>query len=379
MRLFIKLIQACLIVTTAAFAHPDKLVGQTSGNSSRTIKIGLLIQDSSYTSAVHGAEMAIKIANEKGGLRGLKFQLVFRSMEGPWGTGSKQAVNLIFEEKVWALFGLHDGRNAHLVEQAATKSQVVFMSAWSGDATLSQAFVPWFFNCVPNDNQQAASLLNEIYEIRKYRNIVVVHGSDYDSEKSLGSFMNFVKMSGKPDPLQFNLEDYVQKSGILADKISESGAGCIVLFCQPSVALILVRQIKKNNPLLPVFGPLALLNENALSVQELKYFDNILSVPAGEWPEAENRIFRQEFKKIYGNMPGMVASYSYDGMNVLIEAIRKAGTPDREMIQKSLKNINYKGVTGPIQFDDKGNRLGKFEIMKTMNGVPITFKNEIPR
>lgn len=379
MRLFIKLIQACLIVTTAAFAHPDKLVGQTSGNSSRTIKIGLLIQDSSYTSAVHGAEMAIKIANEKGGLRGLKFQLVFRSMEGPWGTGSKQAVNLIFEEKVWALFGLHDGRNAHLVEQAATKSQVVFMSAWSGDATLSQAFVPWFFNCVPNDNQQAASLLNEIYEIRKYRNIVVVHGSDYDSEKSLGSFMNFVKMSGKPDPLQFNLEDYVQKSGILADKISESGAGCIVLFCQPSVALILVRQIKKNNPPLPVFGPLALLNENALSVQELKYFDNILSVPAGEWPEAENRIFRQEFKKIYGNMPGMVASYSYDGMNVLIEAIRKAGTPDREMIQKSLKNINYKGVTGPIQFDDKGNRLGKFEIMKTMNGVPITFKNEIPR
>ena len=75
---------------------------------------------------------------------------------------------------------------------------------------LSQAFVPWFFNCVPNDNQQAASLLEEIYEIRKYRNIVVVHGSDYDSGKSLGSFMNSVKMSGKPDPLLFNLEDYVR-------------------------------------------------------------------------------------------------------------------------------------------------------------------------
>ena len=97
----------------------------------------------------------------------------------------------------------------------------------------------------------------------------------------------------------------------------------------------------------------------------MKYFDNILSVPAGEWPEAENQTFRQEFEKIYGNMPGMVASYSYDCMNVLIEAIRQAGNSDREMIQKALKNIQFNGVTGPIQFDDKGNRMGKFEIMKT--------------
>ena len=154
-------------MAVAVFARPDKLVGQTSGNPSHNIKIGLLIQDSSYTSARNGAELAIRIANRKGGMNGRHFQLVVRSMEGPWGTGSKQAVNLIFEEEVWALLGSHDGRNAHLVEQVATKSTVVFLSAWAGDPTLSQAFVPWFFNCVPNDIQQAASLIEEIYEIRK--------------------------------------------------------------------------------------------------------------------------------------------------------------------------------------------------------------------
>ena len=378
MRLSKTIYRVCLIITLTIITSGIAFT-QDPHNPGRSVKIGLLIQDSSWSSAIQGAEMAIKNANEKGGLRDLKFQLVFRSMEGPWGTGSKQAVNLIFEEKVWALIGLHDGRNAHLVEQAATKSQVVFLSAWPGDPTLSQAFVPWFFNCVPNDNQQAASLLNEIFEIRKYRNIVVVHGKDYDSEKSFGGFMNFVTKSGKPDPLHFDIEDYVQKSGILADKIIKSGAGCIVLFCQPSTSLELVRQVKKKNPVLPVFGPLSILNENELSVQEMKYFDNILSVPAGEWPEAENQNFRQEFEKIYGKMPGVAASYSYDCMSVLIEAISQAGNSDREMIQKSLKNIRFNGVTGPIQFDDKGNRIGNFEIRKTKNGVPITFKNEIPR
>jgi branched-chain amino acid transport system substrate-binding protein len=379
MRLFIKLFQACLIVAAAVFARTDKLVGQTSGNPSHTIKIGLLIQDSSYTSAINGAELAVRIANSKGGMNGRNFQLVTRSMEGPWGNGSKQAVNLIFEEGVWALLGSHDGRNAHLVEQAATKSTVFFVSAWAGDPTLSQAFVPWFFNCVPNDNHQAASLLEEIYVIRKYRNIVVVHGSDYDSGKSLGSFMNSVKVTGKPDPLQFNIEEYVQKSDVPPDKIRESGAGCIVLFCQPSASLKLIRQIRQKKMNVPLFGSITLLNENELSAQELMELDNLLLIPAGNWPASANISFRQEFKKAYNKIPGIAASYAFDGMSILIEAIKNAGSPDREKIQKSLKNIRYNGATGIIQFDDKGNRLGTFEIMKTVNGVPVKWEKETPR
>ncbi len=375
MKLSKTIYQAFLILTVIFFTSGIAFT-QDQSHPGQTIKIGLLIQDSSWTSAVHGAELAISKANDNGGLNGPIFQLVVRSMEGPWGTGSKQAVNLIFEEQVWALIGLHDGRNAHLVEQAATKSQVVFISAWPGDPTLSQAFVPWFFNCVPNDNQQATAIFKEIYEIRKYRNIVVVHGKEYDSEKSFASFINTVKKSGKPDPLQFNIGDYAQKTDILTDKISDSDADCLILFCEPPVSLKLVRQIKKKNHLLPVFSPIALLNENILSLQDLKDFDNIISVPSGKWPEAENQKFRQEFEIKYGYVPGMVASYAYDCMSVLIEAIRKSGNSDREMIQNSLKNIRFNGVTGPIQFDDKGNRLGKFEMIKTKNGLPLTFKTD---
>jgi len=71
-------------------------------------------------------------------------------------------------------------------------------------------------------------------------------------------------------------------------------------------------------------------------------------------------------------MPGMVASYSFDGTSVLIEAIRNAGSDDRELIQKSLGTIRCNGVTGQIQFDDKGNRSGNFKMMKTLNGVPAS-------
>jgi len=48
-----------------------------------TIKIGLLIPDKETLAAKHGAELAIRKANEKGGYFGIPFQLIVRSTEGP--------------------------------------------------------------------------------------------------------------------------------------------------------------------------------------------------------------------------------------------------------------------------------------------------------
>ena len=147
----VKIFHAFVTFLLLVFMSTGKTFSQISDNQASNIKIGLLIPGSKSIAAVQGAELAVREANEHGGLNGQYFQLVVRSMEGPWGTGSKQVVDLIFNEKVWALLGSHDGRNAHLAEQAATKSATVFVSAWSGDPTLSQAFVPWFFNFVPNN------------------------------------------------------------------------------------------------------------------------------------------------------------------------------------------------------------------------------------
>jgi len=353
------------------FIITPKTLSQDIESSLANIKIGMLITDNKSVAAVQGAELAIGEANEKGGLNGHHFQLVVRSMEGPWGTGSKQAVDLIFEEKVWALFGLHDGRNAHLVEQAATRSIVVFVSAWTGDPTLSQAFVPWFFNCVPNNNQQAASLLEEIYNNRKFKNTAIISDNDYDSKSGLNSFLQTVKESGKHYPVQFSWDVYCRDPEAFTENIIKSGAECIILFCQPGACLKIAQQIRQKRMTIQLYGSLIILNENELSSQELKAFDNILSIPSGEWPGSENLAFRQKFQKTYNRMPGLVASYSYDGMKVLIEAIKNAGSSDREMIQKALENIHYKGVTGIIQFDGKGNRSGNFKVMKTNDGVPV--------
>ena len=341
------------------------------GSPGKTVKIGLLIPDNESVAAKHGAELAVREANEKGGFQGAPFELVVRSMEGPWGTGSKQAIDLIFNEKVWALLGSHDGRNAHLVEQAATKAIVPFVSAWAGDPTLARAFVPWFFNCVPDDFQMAEALVEEIYAKRKINRVITISDKDYDSDMALNNFLKKTSLRQKADPVQYRYENYSGMIDEMIDQIERSDAECIVLLCKPSISVKIFGQIRQRKMSMAVFSSHYLLNENELSDPESKSYDNDILIAASKWSGPKYKDFMNEYSELYGNSPGMVAAYAYDGMNLLIEAIRNAGTSERELIQKSLENISYEGVTGPVSFDTMGNRKGSYFITTVRNGIPV--------
>jgi len=337
------------------------------------VDIGLLIPDNASLAANNGAELAIRIANENGGYKGSPFRLVVRSMEGPWGTGSKQAVDLIFEQEVWALMGSHDGRNAHLVEQAATKTRIVFLSAWSSDPTLSQAFVPWFFSCIPNDMQQANALIEEIYGRRGFKNIGAVADKGYDSNLALKSFVNQTKAANKKEPLQFSYDNSEKDYNDVIDQLQHSGIDCIVLFGQPSSAIKLVQAIGLKRMNLPVFGTMSLLDENAISYPGLKNYEGIVLPSPGHWFIPKGSDFCAAYQKWYGSMPGAVAAYAFDGMNIILEAVRKAGL-DRDQIIKTMGTTRHEGVTGIFQFDSKGNRTGTFGLMTIKNGIPVALK-----
>ena len=323
-----------------------------------TIKIGLLIPSIKSLEARHGAEMAIRKANEGGGSKGHPFRLVIRSMEGPWGTGSKQAVDLIFKDHVWAIMGSHDGRNAHLVEQITTKTNIVFLSSWAGDPTLSKAFVPWYFSCVPNDLQQAKAMIEDIYLKKKISKVGAVSDNGYDSKLALKSFIKETKIAGNADPVQFFYDDSARNFHNLPDQIIKADVSCIILFGQPDASMKIINELRKRKTELKIFALLSVLGEGKLSVPEMEQYDSIMLVSSGYWLRVPGKVFREEFYKNYGDIPGEVAAYAYDGMNVILEAVRNSGL-DRDKLRDTMAKTYYQGVTGLIQFDDKGNRLGK--------------------
>ncbi|GLS12873.1 MULTISPECIES: branched-chain amino acid ABC transporter substrate-binding protein [Hydrogenophaga] len=64
--------------------------------------------------------------------------------------------------------------------------------------------------------------------------------------------------------------------------------------------------------------------------------------------------FRADFKAKFGAEVQVYAPYVYDAVKVMADAMVKAGSSDPAQYLPALKATDYKGVTGQIAFDEKG-------------------------
>jgi branched-chain amino acid transport system substrate-binding protein len=361
-------------ITGLAFIGTQTLNTSITSPAKAEIKIGLLISDLDDLAAKHGAELAIRQANANGGYSGHPFQLIVRSVEGPWGTGSKESVNLIFDEEVVAIAGSLDGRNAHLVEQVATKTRILCLSAWATEMTLSQAFVPWHFRCVPNDDQQSTSLIQEIYKNRKMNNVAIIGTEDYDSRNAVSSFIRTADSMKVTAPKQYQYRSSALDIKIALEDADQDDIEAIVLIGKPIMASKIIPLLKQMNKNLAIFGSLSITDDQKIADPDWNILEGITLVTSGHWFTEEGIAFQKAFHDAYGYQPGAAAAYAYDGINLIIEAIKKNGQ-DRDKIIDTFTEINYKtGITGEIRFDNHGNRMGIPDLMTVKNGIPIVIK-----
>ena len=64
--------------------------------------------------------------------------------------------------------------------------------------------------------------------------------------------------------------------------------------------------------------------------------------------------FRAAYKKKFGIEVQLYAPYVYDSVNVMVAAMQKANSVEPAKYLPELAKIQYKGITGPIVFDAKG-------------------------
>lgn len=90
--------------------------------------------------------------------------------------------------------------------------------------------------------------------------------------------------------------------------------------------------------------------------------------------------FEKRFKASF-NVPVQVFSpYEYDAVNVLVDAMKRAGSTDPKRYLPQLAKTDYAGITGKIAFDAKGDvkdgaitvyqaKAGKWEVVSTTGGL----------
>jgi branched-chain amino acid transport system substrate-binding protein len=100
--------------------------------------------------------------------------------------------------------------------------------------------------------------------------------------------------------------------------------------------------------------------------------EGLLCSQAGIPPQAADKKFLDAYKKKFNVDPILYAPFTYDGANLLIEAMKKANSADPAKYLPELAKIDFKGATGKIAFDEKGDRKDAEMTIFTMKDGKLT-------
>jgi branched-chain amino acid transport system substrate-binding protein len=353
---FILLLVLSLAVKGLAQTQQHRNEDQPDAN--RPIAIGLLLPDHSHPGVIRAAEQAVWQANASGGFMNREFMLVIRTAEGFWGAGSKESVGLVYEDSVYAIIGSLDGRNGHLAEQVAAKSHLAYVETYATEPTLSQAFVPWFMRVVPNDNQQSSSILKQIKSNGGGR-IGILSQDTYDTRYAVRSLIRAVASETGESPIVISAGAGPDGPGSIVEKILSGKIEHLVIPFDAGYMEDLIPTLRKEDPGLDIYGTLHFKTDAEQRGASWNHYEGVyLVAPADGDSES-------------GNLSSASRpAYMLDAVNLVINAIRHAGT-ERQAIANYLSDSVYEGeATGSISFDNMGNRLGDPALCRIENSMP---------
>ena len=314
----------------------------------------------------NAACLAVEQANRAGGYNGLPFRLVAGWSDNPWGSGVTEVTRMAYVHKVWAVIGGIDGPSTHLAEQVVAKARLTLLSSASTDKTVNLANVPWMFSCLPADHLQAPVLAQAIASKVGEKSFLFVSAVDHDSHLFTVELTRSLLKHKLTPSYHFEFKPGKKNIDGLAEKIVHAKAHTLVVIATaPQIAKIIsaVRQRGFKGLVFggPRMGRRSFL-EKAGDAAEGVVFP--LLYTHGNGPSS----FDKKFTIRFGKRPDYLAAHTYDAINLLIAAIRKAGL-NRPRIHDEVRALSpWNGVTGKIKWDPLGSNSREVHLGTIRNG-----------
>ncbi len=340
---------------------------------------------------LHGAQLAVEEANAHGGYGGKPFKLMLhndynnwqsKAVYGDvrptepaiWGSASDEAVKMIYDEKVWAIFGSISSESTHIALRVALRAELPVVSSANTDPTVPETTIPWYFGAMQDDRQQYLTLARRIYTDLGLKRVAVLRASSRYGRFGLGKFLDASRRLGHPVVMEQVFQpgetDYAKQLRV----IRSSRADAVVLVGDELEAATILKQMRAAGMKQRVFGAHRTLGNTLLKeagdaaegFEAVYPYDPTRNDP--KWID-----FNKRFEARFNEKPEQFASMAYDTMNALLDSICKAGL-NRARIHDALANIEeYDGVTGRMVFDPNQKNVAPMYLGTVHNGA-ITYR-----
>ncbi len=326
-----------------------------------TIKIGGLYNltggmSSIDAPALNGAKLKAKLINDAGGVLGKKVEVIgidTKTDQKAAATGAKKALSqgvaagIGYGDTtfVMAAAPLFQAKGVPFVTSGATHPE---LPKWVGDCMFMTPF---------GDDDQSFAIADYTFKKLGAKNVVVWTDNSMDFTKALSKFFKqrFTELGGK-----VVLEDFFMMGDksfaaqISRLKAANPKADAVFVSAIPNEAGLSVKQIREAGLSLPIVSGDGFDTELVASVPGPKLANDVYfsTHTYREDTRPEVLDFIKAYKAEYGKDPeNAFAPLGYDAVGLIVEAIKKAGSADKEPLKKALAATKgYKGVTGEITY-----------------------------
>ena len=327
-----------------------------------------------YGSAtLDGLKLAIKEANDAGGVNGKKINLVTVDNKSEASEAVNAATKLISDDKVKVVVGPAVTANVMAESQVANdnKIPVIAPDATSPAVTVENGQVkPFIFRSCFIDPQQGEVMATFASKDLKAKTAVVYIDSSSDYSKSLGQvFKEKFEAAGGKVVME---EAFLQKDQdfkATLTKIKTANADVIFIPAYYEEVGKIVKQARELGITQPLLGTDGWDDTKVVDIAGAAALNNTFFSSHYSEKDKDVQSFIESFKKEYNHAPNVFAALGYDAGKMLIDAIKRAGSDDPEKIQKALEETKDLQVgTGKITMDKNHNPIKSAVILEMKNG-----------
>ncbi|MBP7264656.1 MAG: ABC transporter substrate-binding protein [Spirochaetia bacterium] len=323
-------------------------------------------------SSKQGMELAIEEWNAAGGLLGKQIKLVFADDKGDPAEGATVYTKLIKQDEVVAIVGTVMSKVTLAGAPIAQNAGVPMISPTSTNTKVTEVGDYIFRACFidPFQGTVGAKFAFEDLGARTAAAIFDV-GNDYTKGLSEAFAAKFTELGGSMVAFEAHPTGATDFKAQLTKIVQANPDVLYVSDYYNDVALIAkqVRELGFTGPMVGGDGwdspELTAIGGDAV---ENGFFTNHYSK---DDTRPEVREFVAKFNAKFGAEPDALATLAYDGMYLMLSAIKNAGSTDGVAIKNSMKALRLPVVSGTVQFDENRNPVKSAVIIEIKGGKQV--------
>jgi branched-chain amino acid transport system substrate-binding protein len=346
-----------------------------------TIKVGMVLPVTGPAAdvgryALAGAKIALDRVNKSGGVLGKQVELVTED-DQTTNPGAVLAFSrLAAQPDIVAFLGPVRSTQNHAIASDVLKTAKPVCFGGT-DPALTKMGNPWFIRFRPNDTYSGRVIASYGVETLGKKNWALVHSTDAFGMSGFKLVSAAIDKLGGKVVTDQGYPNQSQDFTPVVLAIKSSGADVIgSYFTFENDQAIFARQLRQLGVTIPWVGSPTTVAAATLKLAGPALWGAyaVADYATDSSPEAK------EFAKLYSAVssapPDLQSAWPYDAIGVLSAAINKAGSTDPGKIRAAmLATKGYKGAEGEYNFDEFGDGLHGYNIVRNEKGVIVFDKH----